>query len=133
METQLAILCQSVAVDRFTNRLSLFNIIERIEAPQFPVFLSESTFVILLRRETSEVNAFDGEITIHLRAGTETTPVGVARLRVDFENGTATRQIANFQGLPLMSPGILEFRMALPDGQTSGAQIPVEVGPGGYR
>lgn len=121
MILQFAIVAQGVAVDRFTNRLSLFNVCERIEAPQFPIIIPELVFVIVLRREPADAAVFDSVLSIRLNE----TVIGQANLHIDFENSMSARQITNFQGLPVLSPGELQFSFNLANGNSARAAVPV--------
>ena len=44
MTLVFAVLAQGVSIDQFSNRLSLFNVMEGIEAPRFPAVISEIAF-----------------------------------------------------------------------------------------
>jgi len=121
MILQFAVVAQSVAIDRFTNRLSIFNVCERIEAPQFPIFVAELVFVAVVRREPNEPAVYD--TILHIRLGQ--TVIGQANLHIDFEGSLNNRQVANFQGLPIVTAGELQFGFDLPNGVQVNATVPV--------
>jgi hypothetical protein len=125
MRMQFGIVAQSVAVDRFSNRLSIFNVCESIEAPRFPIFVPEIVFVLVLRREPTDPTIFDTMLNVRLGE----MAVGQANMHVDFESLMMNRQIANFQGLPIFAPGVLEFSFNLPDGSTISTIVPVVQNP----
>jgi hypothetical protein len=121
MKVQLAIIAQSSSVDRFTNRLSIFNVLETLEAPSFPLFIAEAVFVSVLRKEEGDSNTADGTLTI--RAGD--TTVGHTTIRIDFESSQHSRQIITFQGIPVLTPQNLEFQLAVNGRVMHVLEIPV--------
>jgi len=121
MKLQLAILAQGTSTDRFSNRLSIFNLIERIEASTFPFLIPEAAFVIVLRRESNEPSQFDTEILVRLGD----VVVAKANTHIDFEDKFGARHIVNFQGFPVFNPGELTFQFGLPGGEVIQASVPV--------
>jgi hypothetical protein len=115
MRLQFAVFAQSVSVDRFTNRLSLFNILESVQSPRFPVFLPELVAVFVVRREANDVNGpFDTEIVVTLGGNR----IAVSRARVNVDDKPYVRVITNFMGLPIVSAGDLEITLTVPNGYT---------------
>jgi hypothetical protein len=121
MMLQFAIVSQSAAVDRFTNRLSLFNVIEAIQSPRYPVILTECAVVIMLRRSDNEPNIFDSTITLNI-AGNR---IAQSTIRVNFENRQYVRLISNFQNLPILAPGELQFIITIPNAEPITTSIPI--------
>ena len=119
MKLVFAVLAQSVSLDQMTGRLSLFNLIEGIQSPRFPTVLAEIVFVAVLRREAADQNRFDATLTV--RVGQ--TTIGLANIAVDFQDKQNTRLIGNFQGLPVLTPGTLEFSLAIPNNETISVSI----------
>src|SRR5260370_23499062 len=105
MKLVFAVLAQSVSLDQMTNRLSLFNLVEGIQAPGFPTVVAEIVFVAVLRRETADQSTFDATLTVRIGQ----TIIGLANIAVDFADKQNTRLIGTFQGLPVLTPGTLEF------------------------
>jgi hypothetical protein len=114
MQVVFAVLAQSVSIDLLTNRLSLFNVIEGVQASHFPTILSDLVFAAVLRREPNDEVRFDSTLTARMGQ----TLIAQANLAVDFEDKPNTRLIARFQGLPLVAPGTLEFNLVIPNGPT---------------
>ena len=121
MKVTFAALARIIVIDRFTNGMSLFQVVERIEAEKFPLLLPEAAFVAVLNREEGDPQQWDTELILHCGDAV----VGKSDLHVDFENGLANRQVVNFQGLPVMTAADLLFQFALPSGQISELRIPV--------
>lgn len=122
MKIEWALLAQAASVDRFSNRLSIFNLVENIEAPSFPLFLPEAVFVVLLKREEGEPAVSDGTLSIH--AGE--SQLGQANVHIDFESSLYNRQIINFQIVPIFKPVNLQFRLTVPDQLSHVLEIPVK-------
>jgi hypothetical protein len=121
MNVQFAILAQSVSVDRFTNRLSIFNVLDQIASPHFPVFLPELCFVVMLQRTANEPNTFDTVI----RISNGEAVIGQANMHVDFQGQLVNRSVSNFQGLPIFNPGEIQVNFNFPNGESVGARLPV--------
>jgi hypothetical protein len=117
----LAVCAVGVSVDRFSNRLSIFNVMEGISSPSFPVWLSEISFIVVLRKENDE--AANLRARCQVRIGDNI--ISDSEVAVDFGPNNDARQIVNFQGLPLPSPGDLVFRLLLPNDQEAAVTLPV--------
>jgi len=117
----LAVCAAGVSVDRFSNRLSIFNVLEQLPAPGFPIWVPELTFVVVLRREDPEESRFQTQGQVQMGDNV----IAETAVTVDFEGGNTTRQILNFQGLPVPSPGDLTFRLLLPGHNPAEVTIPV--------
>jgi len=121
MNVALAVCAAGSAIDRFSNRLSIFNVIEQIVSPSFPVWVPEMTFAVVLRRGEQDPQRFQASARVHM--GNEI--INTAQVGIDFENGQFARQIMNFQGLPVIHPGELVFELLLPNGAVASSSIPV--------
>src|SRR5690349_13049170 len=111
MKAEWAVLAQGASVDRFSNRLSIFNLVENIEAPSFPLFLPEAVFVALLKREDGERTVSDGILSIY----SGESQLGQANVHIDFASSLYNRQIITFQGIPIFKPVNLQFRLTVAD------------------
>jgi hypothetical protein len=117
----LALCAAGVSVDRFSNRLSVFNVMEQIPSPGFPAWVPELTFVVVLRKENDENARFQTRCQVQLGdAMIVDNPAFV-----DFEGTNNARLVLNFQGLPVPSPGNLTFRLLLPNHEPAEVTIPV--------
>lgn len=121
MKIQLAVLAGSASIDRFTNRLSIFNVLDDISPPTLPVVIPEATFVMILRREAGEPSKLEG--TVNIKIGD--VLIGRAVQEIDFEGGVTNRQVLNFQALPIFQSGDLTFELHLPSQQITALTIPV--------
>lgn len=110
MKVQMAVLAQSASVDKFTNRLSIFNVIENIISPNFPLLIPDVVFVALVQRSPEDPRVCDGNLRVTLGD----TKIGEQRIHLDFENAIFNRQIMNFRALPVSKTGDLCFELAIP-------------------
>ena len=124
MKMQLALLAQGASIDRFSNRLSVFNLVESFESPSFPLFIPEAVFVSVLRKEEGDPTVSDATLSIF----TGESMVAQATIRVDFEASSHARQVINFQGIPLLKPENLQFRFVIQDRLSHILEIPVTLG-----
>lgn len=100
---------ESMSVDQYTNRLSLFNILEEVRSPNFPFALTSATAVSLW---TMEAGDDEREFQCMLRI---TMPDGPQH---EFTSNFRTsmrrhRVIQGFQGFLLNEPGMLRFEVLL--------------------
>lgn len=116
-----ALCAAGVSVDRFSNRLSIFNVLEQLSAPGFPIWVPELAFVVVLRRDDNDESRFQTQGQVQMGDNL----IAETAVTVDFEGGNTTRQILNFQGLPVPSPGDLTFRFLLPGHDPAAVTIPV--------
>ena len=122
MKVQFAVCAQSIAIDQLTSRLSIFNVLDQVSVPTFPVFIPELTFVALIRRQQELDNEqFKCQLTITKqgkKSGEAESPIG-------FGSASVARLVFNFSGLAIQSEGEIDFNLTLPGGETHTLTIPV--------
>jgi hypothetical protein len=106
---KLLLLCcaQSCTVDKTTNNVSIFNIIEEVQAPSFPgAIVPFSVFALITRtkREASTQTAY-----LQVFKDNQIKPILEAPMNLDFQQQFRTRAIGNLGGLVVESPGMLRF------------------------
>jgi hypothetical protein len=122
MKVQFSVCAQSIAIDQLTSRLSIFNVLDQISLPAFPVFIPELTFVALVRREQEK----DGDMfKCHLAIAKQGKQVAEAESPIGFDSASVARLVFNFSGLAIHSPGEIDFILTLPGGETHTLTIPV--------
>jgi hypothetical protein len=105
MRAIFAICAESVAIDGATNRLSIFHILERLQATSFPILVPRLTFIAMFERQPSEPSQFDLELVVELNG----TTLHRGAMPVDYQGQAATRAIVEMSGLPLPSPGLVRI------------------------
>jgi len=103
------IVSEEVSVDQQTNRLSLFNVLEQITAPDFPSMLLSGAAVSLWVAEPGD-DELDFQCTLRI-----ITPGGGHR---EFPSNFTFRSsrhrvIHRIQGVPIKEPGVLRFEVLL--------------------
>lgn len=105
MRTLYSLCSESSAIDQSTNRVSMFHVIERINAASFPFFVPQIHYVTLFSREDSD--PMKAEMEFRVSIGQKI--VFSSPVSIEFEENKDTRFINDFGGLPIPNPGILEF------------------------
>ena len=94
---------ESAVIDKTTNRLSLFHVLEQINAASFPVPCPKFSVVTVVSRNLNEPNKEELEVRLSLnRKHIVSMPISI-----DFQKGKLSRFIGELQGLVLPGPGIL--------------------------
>lgn len=111
MKVQFALCAQAVTVDRTSNRLSIFNVIDLLPVSNFPHFIPGIAFACLIENEES-----DRSVKGFFQIISNDVLVGAAEVPINFTENRLARIVLNFQGISVPKPGPLSFRMTLPDG-----------------
>jgi hypothetical protein len=122
MKVQFSVCAQSIAIDQLTSRLSIFNVLDQINLPAFPVFIPELTFVALVRREQERD---DEQFKCHLTVTQQGRQAAEADSPIGFFNASVARLIFNFSGLAIHTPGEISFNLTLPGEEIHTLTIPV--------
>jgi hypothetical protein len=124
MNVQFSTCAQSVSIDQFSSRLSIFNVLEHVIVPTFPVIFPELTFVALVRGDDGELqSASSPRCTLRVFHSKRLLAMSAATIR--FAGFPVVRLVFNFSGLGVTGPGDLDFQLNLPDGQGHSLKIPV--------
>lgn len=103
------IVSEEISVDQQTNRLSLFNILEQIAGPNFPLALFSVTAVSLWVTEPGdEERDFQCTLRIIPPGGEHRNLTSNFRFR-----SRRHRVIQRLQGFPINEPGVLRFEVLL--------------------
>ncbi len=107
----LSVCAESIVRDAATNHVSVFNIIEEINTPTFPVAIQKlsSLFYLVKDEEDASVN----ELSIRFIINGE--EINRFPIHSDFQNKLKTRVIVNLQGLVIPGPGRLHAILFLKD------------------
>lgn len=105
MDVLFCLCADSATVDRTTNRLSIFNVIEQISGPTFPGFFPSLALVLMVRRKKSEPNSVDLK-TVGTQDGKK---IFELPFTLSFQTHLQARAVLTLQGIPLHKPGVLKF------------------------
>ena len=121
MQPVLFTCSEFAALDAGTNRISVFHILEEINAVSFPAFHGNMAVIAFLTREGSEPSTS----TLQLVAELNGQPIFGIPFPVDYQNHLKVRSINQIQGVPIPAPGILRVRLV--DGARDLAEWKIQV------
>jgi hypothetical protein len=115
MRVQFALCAQTASIDRSSNRLSIFNVIDHFPASALPIVIPAITFVSIIESDKDESSNVKGILEI------SASKILVAKLElpITFVNGRLARVVVNFQGVPVREAGPVTFRLTIPNGTTA--------------
>jgi hypothetical protein len=103
------VVSEGMSVDQFTNRLSLFNILEEVASPIFPFVLPSAVVVSLWMME-----AGDDERDFQCMLRVTMPNVAQREFPANFKTSSRRhRVIQSIQGFPLNEIGVLRFEVLL--------------------
>lgn len=104
MQLRQILCCEVNLLDSRTNTISLINLIEEINSPQFPFLLANFSIVAIFEREGDDPSSVACEITLTI--GDQQ----LVRWPVDvvFDAGRLQRTMMNLQGLVIPITGSLQ-------------------------
>ncbi len=114
MRVQFALCAQSASVDRSSNRLSIFNVVDQFPASGLPIVIPTLTFVSVIDSDKDESANVKGVLEIIANKSL----IFKMDVPINFVNGRLARVIVNFSGLPIREPGPVAFRLTIPNGAT---------------
>ena len=110
MVTLKLFLCaKSVVVDRFTNSVSIHELIEELSPVKFPAVVPELAILALLEKDDGDADCYDCVLAVTL--GGET--IFEKRVVANFEGRKHTRNVMMFRGVPLNMAGLMEFHFRI--------------------
>lgn len=107
---------QSSAVDSQTGRLSLFHLLEQVQAPSFPTAMS-LTLVGMFAREAGEPD----DQSVRLKVELEGTAIFDSAVNFSFRGKQRSRVLMAMNGVAIASAGRLSFSFLNGDGAALGA------------
>src|ERR1019366_5438378 len=126
------IVAESLAIDAQTNRVSIFNVLEDVQTPFFPVNIQNVTAIAVWNADPGDEHQDFQAVFLVSTPGAE-APLQFA---VNFRIPQArARTLIQIQGLPVIGPGHLRFEVQL-NGQyqafhtaTIGFMVPTPTNP----
>ena len=117
------VVSESVSVDQITNRVSVFNILDRLVPQRFPALLPKCVAVCCLDLDEGEVGE-DFQAMIRI-----TTPEDeeVREFRANFRPaGPSARVFHRFAGIPVRAQGTMRFEFLVNNDSKATHRITVE-------
>jgi hypothetical protein len=121
MKIVMLVCAEASIIDKYSGSLSLFNIMDKITAVGFPLFVPRLSFVAIVERNAEESD--ETPVSVEAFLGDNLLMAQEAPLR--FAGQTRTTLSVLLHGMPILSPGRLLFRIRI--GEVIGEyEIPVE-------
>lgn len=114
MKCILAVCSDTISLDKATNLVSLFGIIDGISALTFPHSLSSLAMLFILKREDSDDEQADGRVTLTFHPSdpkAKPSEKGQIPVNFDFEGKSKLRVLIRSSGITIEGPGALVSRL----------------------
>ncbi|MEW6659609.1 MAG: hypothetical protein AB1424_13190 [Thermodesulfobacteriota bacterium] len=102
------IVCEDLSIDQQTNRMSLFNVIEQMMAPNFPLIYSGSAISLWVSEPGDDELDFQCTLRVVFPDGSHRDFPSNFRFR-----SRRHRVIHRLEGIPINEPGTLRFEVQL--------------------
>jgi hypothetical protein len=102
---------EGVITDRDTDRISAFALLDDVQAASYPLLIQKLAFFCLWGRTSTDPQRLTCEFSITL------TAQDIVRhgLDIDFQQYLHNRCVIRLDGFTLKEPGVVVFRLAIPD------------------
>ena len=122
MRVQFALCSQTASVDRASNRLSIFNVIDHLPVTSLPIRIPMVTFVSVIESADAEnTEGVNADIDIYV----DDKKLFGTQVPLTFADHHLARFTLAFQGIPVSKPGEIVFRLSLSDGTKAESRIRV--------
>lgn len=112
MKVRLALCAEGSSVDKATNKLSIFNVIDKMNSMTYPLFMPKLCFVFAVDREENE----NLPTSATLRVLSAESIVSELRVPMSFSPDGSSRSVANLNNLVIPKPGKLSFQLTWEQG-----------------
>lgn len=107
LDVYFAIAANRVLVDARTNQVSIIDVYEKLESPQFPVFLPKVTLLFYLSRDAGDPQTRDLTMICSL----EDVEIFNTQIHVDFQVSLTNRIVLEVEGVTIPKPGTIKARI----------------------
>ena len=111
MKSVYMLCAEGVVVDRRTNNVSIFNMMEEINSVGFPLLINKLYAVCLINREANDEDTTEANFEFKL----DNKVLLNANTSINFQNRQKTRSVLEVSGLVIPVPGTLKVSL-LKDG-----------------
>lgn len=116
----LLVLARGAAVDKFSNCLSIFEILEGVQPDSFPTVIPKVLVVAMAER----TDKHEGMITASLIFRTEDQILLEGSVEFNFhENSTGARAVLEMPGLPIIAPKDIIVELTPPGAETATTRL----------
>lgn len=103
MKCVLSACAESASLDKATNRVSLFNILDASSSLTFPYVISKLSLLFILQSEAGDGDEQEGFVSLNF----EDQEKGKRPIKFDFEGKPRLRLIVAAEGISINKPGVL--------------------------
>ncbi len=121
IRSKLCVLAENVVQDIRTNTMSIFSVVEEINAQGLPLFVPKITFLVLWEKDLTDPAQYDAEFSVNLNEQN----LHNAPIHLDFRDVQKHRSVVAMEGLVIPQPGQLIFRIRIQDGPEATCRITV--------
>lgn len=114
IKTTLVTCARGAAVDRYTNVLSVFEIIEELVPQSYPLWYPEIIMISMYEREQADPCKTDVDIVVRLND----KELFRRKVPLDFGDQPRHRAIIRLHGLAIENPGVVTFQVEGADIET---------------
>ena len=112
IKMQILLLATGIVRDTETNNISIFNIIEQLNAERFPVMMPELNVFALFAMEHGEAREVPVRVRANYRGG---KTIGSSEAILDFRRGRRARLVLNLRNTVFEGPGMVDFLVQTKD------------------
>ena len=105
----LFLCAEGVIVDRRSNNVSVFTILEEVKPQELPIVLAQFVVLAILERDEGDPDKCDCTLAISLND----EGIFEQHMEVDFQGKPRVRQMVHFGGVPIEKPGTLTASLEL--------------------
>ncbi len=125
-----AVLCaRGVSIDRDSGALTIFQIIDGMQATGFPVLLQDFSVIVILERGADEPQ----QVPILLQILRDDDLIMNEQVTIDFGPALRHRQAINLQGIVIQSPGTVFIKVRHNNADLGVYRFPVAAAAGARR
>ena len=121
MNLQFIAVAEGATIDRATNRISLFNLMDEIAVPAFPVMIPTMAVANMISRDAGEE-----AVPVRLRITLNEQNLLLTDIQLDFQGHLRTRGVVMIQGLIIQQPGNCVVDILFGDNVAGTWTIPVQ-------
>ena len=105
--SKVSVLAENVSVDRETNQVSAFNILDTIASPAFPLFLRQVVFYCVIERQATDPANTNLTFTVNLNGQQQVSN----QQAVAFGTERRSRTYVKLNGFLIPAPGTIVFQL----------------------
>jgi len=110
IRAKVCFVAEGVSIDRETNLVSAFGLLETLHPDSYPLFLQRISFLCVWEREGTDPQRCRGEFSITL----DGQDISRQSIDIDFLHHLRNKTTIRLNGFVVSQPGNIVFRLAIP-------------------